>query len=77
MPATLEGEKLKHRGSLFYSCQIHSLFHAATIWSMDLCDSGEWAQHLLKSNTGTGKVHKACEADSSYDRWSVEAKLMN
>lgn len=29
----------KERGSLFYSCQNHSLFHAATIWSTDPCDS--------------------------------------
>lgn len=59
------------------SCQNHSLFHAATIWSLDPSHSGGWLQHLLKSNTRTGKVHEACQADSSYDRWSVETKVMN
>lgn len=59
------------------SCQTHSLFHAATIWYLDPSHSGGRVQHLLKSNTRTGKVHEACEADSSYDRWPVETKVMN
>lgn len=59
------------------SCQNHSLFHAATIWDLHPSHSGGWVQHLLKSNTRTGKVQEACNADSSYDRWSVETKVMN